>query len=199
MPGGTESPMHKENLQSPLATAYAQALLELANESNAAAAIGEELAGLRQIIEADEQFSLLLADPGISAEERAQFLHRVFEGRASTLILHLLGVLNEKGQLVLLAKIAQVYDELLQQQEGIVEVDATVAQGLGDDQLQAIGRTVGDALKRRAEVHQRVDPAIIGGLVLRVQDQLIDGSIRAQLSAMRRQFLDARPGYEGSH
>jgi F-type H+-transporting ATPase subunit delta len=191
--------MHKDSHQSSLATAYAEALLELANESNAAAAIGEELAGLRQIVDADEQLAQLLADPAISAEERGQFLHRVFDGRASTLMGRFLGLLNEKDRLVLLPKIADAYHLLLEQQQGIVEVEATVAQGLGDEQLEAVRRTVGDALKRRAVVHQQVDPAIIGGLVLRVQDQLIDGSVRAQLSAMRRQLLDARPGYEGSH
>jgi len=82
---------------------------------------------------------------------------------------------------------------LLDRQQGVVEVDVTVAKGLGDDQLEAVRRKVGDSLKRQAVVHQIVDPAIIGGLVLRVQDQLIDGSVRAQLSAMRRQLLDARP------
>jgi F-type H+-transporting ATPase subunit delta len=185
--------MHKDNHQSLLAIAYAEALLELANESNAAAAIGEELGGLRQIIEADKLFAQLLADPAISTEERGQLLHRVFDGRASTLMSHFLGLVNEKGRLVLLPEIAAAYDELLDKQQGVVEVDATVAQGLGDDQLEAIGRKVGDVLKREAVVHQHVDPAIIGGLVLRVQDQLIDGSVRAQLATMRRQLMDARP------
>jgi len=185
--------MHKDNHQSPLAIAYAEALLELANESNSAAAIGEELRGLRQIIETDKLFAQLLADPAISTEERGQLLHRVFDGRASTLMSHFLGLTNEKGRLVLLPAIAGAYDVLLDRQQGVVEVDVTVAKGLGDDQLEAVRRKVGDSLKRQAVVHQIVDPAIIGGLVLRVQDQLIDGSVRAQLSAMRRQLLDARP------
>ena len=185
--------MHKDNQQSPLATAYAEALLQLANEANIAASIGEELGGLRQIIETDKLFAQLLADPAISIEERGQLLHRVFDGRASTLMSHFLGLVNVKGRLVLLPAIAGAYDDLLDKQQGIVEVDVTVAQGLGEDQLEAVRRKVGDTLKRQAVVHQIVDPAIIGGLILRVQDQLIDGSVRAQLSAMRRQLMEARP------
>jgi len=185
--------MHKDTQQSPLAMAYAEALLQLANESNIAASIGEELGGLRQIIETDKLFAQLLADPAISTEERGQLLHRVFDGRASALMSHFLGLVNVKGRLVLLPAIAGAYDDLLDQQQGIVEVDATVAQGLGDDQLEAVRRKVGEVLKREAVVHQHVDPAIIGGLVLRVQDQLIDGSVRSQLAAMRRQLMDARP------
>jgi F-type H+-transporting ATPase subunit delta len=185
--------MHKDEHQSPLAFAYAEALLELANEAKIAASIGEELGGLRQIIETDKLFAQLLGDPAISTEERGQLLHRVFDGRASTLMSHFLGLVNEKGRLVLLPQIAGAYDALLDEQQGVVEVEATVAQGLGDDQLEAIRRKVGDVLKREAVIHQSVDPAILGGLVLRVQDQLIDGSIRAQLAAMRRQLMDARP------
>ena len=185
--------MHKDTHQSSLAIAYAEALLQLANESGAAASIGEELSGLRQIVETDKLFAQLLADPAISTEERGQLLHRVFDGRASTLMSHFLGLTNEKGRLVLLPAIAGAYDVLLDRQQGIVEVDVTVAQGLGDDQLEAVRRKVGDSLKREAVVHQHVDPAIIGGLVLCVQDQLIDGSVRAQLSALRQQLMEARP------
>ena len=185
--------MHKDNQQSPLAIAYAEALLQLANESNSAAPIGEELRALRQIIETDKLFAQLLADPAISIEERGQLLHRVFDGRASTLMSHFLGLVNVKGRLVLLPAIAGAYDDLLDKQQGIVEVDVTVAQGLGEDQLEAVRRKVVDTLKRKAVVHQIVDPAIIGGLILRVQDQLIDGSVRAQLAAMRQQLLAARP------
>ncbi len=185
--------MSKDNFQTPLATAYAEALLQLANEANIAASVGEELNGLRQIIEADPQFAQLLADPAISTEERGQLLHRVFDGRASTLMSHFLGLVNEKGRLALLSAFDGAYNYLLDQQQGIVEVDVTVAQALGDDQLETVRLKVGESLKREAVVHQSVDPSIIGGLVLRVQDQLIDGSVRAQLSAMRQRLMEARP------
>ena len=185
--------MHKDNHQSPLAISYAQALLDLANEAKIAQPIGEELRDLRQIIDTNEQFAQLLANPAISKEERSGLLHRVFDGRASHLMLNFLGLVNEKDRLGLLPAIAGAYDDLLDQQYGKIEVDITVAQKLGDEQLETVRRTVSDALKRDAVVHQYVDEAIIGGVVLRVQDQLIDGSVRAQLTAMRQKLLGARP------
>lgn len=185
--------MHKDNHASPLATAYAQALLELANESKTAAAVGGELRDLRQVIDANPDFAQVLADPAISREERGQLIHRVFDGRASTLMLHFLGLVNEKGRLNLLTAIAGAFDDLLDQQQGKVEVDMTVAGELGKEQLETVSRKIGDALKRDAVVHQSVDPQIIGGVVLRVRDQLIDGSVRAQLAAMRQRLLGARP------
>jgi F-type H+-transporting ATPase subunit delta len=75
---------------------------------------------------------------------------------------------------------------------GKIEVDVTVAQRLSDAQLEEVRRKVSTALKKDAVVHQYVDEKIIGGLVLRVGDRLIDGSVKAQLDAMRRQLLTAK-------
>jgi F-type H+-transporting ATPase subunit delta len=188
--------MEKEIHQSPLATAYAEALLELANESKSADSIGEELDDLKQLIADNDLFAQLLADPTIGVEERGQFLHRVFDGRASTLMLNFLGLVNEKGRLGILKSIAAAYHDLLDQQQGIVEIDVTVANQVSDSELDGIRRKVSDALKREAVVYQYVDPSIIGGLILRVKDQLIDGSVRAQLSAIRKTLLDAKPSLE---
>jgi F-type H+-transporting ATPase subunit delta len=185
--------MHKDNHQSPTAIAYAQAMLDLANEGKSAAATGQELRDLRQIVDTLPTFAQLLADPAISREEREKLIHSVFDGRASKLVVNFLGLLNERNRLNLLAAIAGAYDDLLDEQQGQVEVDVTVAQKLDPKQLEAIRQKVSTVLKRDAVVHEYTDPTIIGGLVLRVQDQLIDGSVRAQLAAMRRRLLGARP------
>jgi len=185
--------MHKDNHQSPLAVAYAQALLDLANEAKNAEEIGQELRDLRQIIDTNDQFAQVLADPAISNEERGRLIHTVFDGRASHLILNFLGLVNEKGRLSILPAIAGAYDDLLDKQRGNIEVDVTVAHKLNDEQLESVRRTVSEALKRNAVVHQYLDESIIGGVLLRVQDQLIDGSVRAQLTAMRQKLLGGRP------
>lgn len=185
--------MHQDNHQSPMAVAYAQALLDLANEAGTLEETGDELRDLRQIVEASPQFAQVLADPAIGPEERAALLRRLFEGRASKLILDFLLLMNEKGRLGLLAGIAGAFDDLVDQQMGKVEVDVTVPERLNQQQLDAVAVKVSQALKRQAVVHQYIDPSIIGGLILRVQDQLIDGSVRAQLTAMRRRLLASRP------
>jgi F-type H+-transporting ATPase subunit delta len=185
--------MHKDNHQSPTAVAYAQALLDLAVEAHNGAAVGEELRDLRQIIDSTPQFAEILGNPSISVEERDRLLRSAFAGQASPLVLNFLLLLNEKGRLSILAGIAGAYDDLLDEQSGKVEVDVTSAMELTGEQLETVRQRVSTALKRDAVVHQYVDPSLIGGLMLRVQDQLIDGSVRAQLSAMRRQLLGARP------
>ena len=101
--------------------------------------------------------------------------------------------MNEKGRLGLFSSAATAFNDLLEDQQGKVEVDVTVAEKLGKEQLEIVGKRIKGALKRDAVVHQYVDPRIIGGVVLRVRDQLIDGSVHAQLVAMRRKLLEGRP------
>jgi F-type H+-transporting ATPase subunit delta len=172
---------------------YAEALLELANEEKKAVEIGQELRDIRQIVDTLPAFAQILADPAISTGEREKLIRDALDGRASKLLVNFLLLCNEKGRLSLLSAIAGAYDELLDQQQGKVEVDVTVARKLSAEQLTNVGKKVGAALKRDAVVHQYVDPEIIGGLILRFQDQLIDGSVRAQLVAMRQKLLSAKP------
>lgn len=178
---------------SPLATAYARSLLELASPQNQAKEIGQELEELVKVIESDPAFENFLANPAIGEAERGQVIEKVFRGRVSDLMLRFLLVVNRKGRLGILRQIANAYAELLEQQMGIIEVDVYVAQRLSADQLEDVRRRVSAALKREAVIHQYVDESLIGGLLLRVEDRLLDASVRAQLRAVRRRLLAARP------
>ena len=178
---------------SPTAVTYARSLLELAQERNIAQPIGQELDEIKQVLDANPTFREFLKDPGIGAEERTGVIDRVLRARVDPLLGNFLGVLNVHGRLGLLDEIATAYGDLLDELLGKIEVDVTVAQRLTPDELEQVRQRVGSALKKDAVVHQYVDESIIGGLVLRVGDKLIDASVRSQLETMRRQFLAAAP------
>jgi len=172
---------------------YAQSILDLANEQKQAEAIGQELASLKQIIDQNPQIREVFTNPAISADERDQLLQRVFKGKISPLLFNTLGVLNQHDRLGLISQIAQAYEELLEKQLGKVEVDLTVAQKLDAKQLDEAKRRISQALGRDAIVHQYVDDGIIGGMIMRVGDKLIDSSVRYQLAAMKKQLLESAP------
>jgi F-type H+-transporting ATPase subunit delta len=178
---------------SPLALAYAQSLLELANERNQAEAVGQELAALAQIVAENPQFREMLTNPAVSLDERAGLLDRIFRHNVSELLFNTLGVLNRKNRLGVIDQIAQGYADLLDEQLGKVEVDLTVAQKLTPEQLEQARQSIGKSLGRDAVVHQYVDPNVLGGVVMRVGDKLIDSSVRYQLQAMKDQLLAAAP------
>ena len=173
--------------------AYAQSLLDLATEQNSAEPIGQELLQLQEIVEQNPAFAAYLSDPAIGIDEREQKLNKIFANQLSPLMHKFVGVLNVKGRLNLLGEIAAAYDDLLDERLGKIEVDLTVSQRLSADQLEEVRKRVSAALKRDAVLHQYVDEEIIGGLILRVGDQLIDASVRKQLQTLKEQMLAARP------
>lgn len=176
----------------PYANAYAKSLLELATPKNLAEQIGAELGDLRQILLENKSFALYLRDPAVSAEERATKLKSIFAGRVNPLVLNTIGVMNNKGRLGDLGAMCDAYDDLLDQQLGKIEVDFTVATKLSNEELEQVRSRIGQALKRQAVVHQYVDESIIGGMIIRVADQLIDASVRKQLETLRRNMLSSR-------
>lgn len=183
----------QSTIGSTAATSYARALLGLADAQNQAREVGEELVGVGQVFDAEPAFASLVANPSVAPDARLPILTKAFEGRLSPLTWNFVRLLNAKGRLVDFRLIADAYDDLLDEKYGKVEVDVTVAERLDDAALEEVRRSVGEALNREAVIHQYVDESIIGGLVIRVQDKLIDTSVRAQLAAMKEQMLAARP------
>ena len=185
--------MSHDNHTTPLSTAYAKSLLELANDQNQGKEIGQELDELAKIIDADPLFAGFLSNPAVNENDRQKIIENTFRGRVSPLVMNFLLVVNRKGRMGIFRQIAATYHELFDQQSGIIEVDVFVAQKLSPDDLEQVRQRIGQALKREVVIHQYVDESIIGGLVLRVEDRLLDASVRAQLKAIRKQLLAARP------
>jgi len=177
---------------SPTAVAYATALIELANERELTQGIADDLAGLKQLLAENPTFRAYLADPSIGEQARSDLLKKLFAGQISPLLEHFLELLAAKGKLAHLDQIADAYDDLLDEQQGKIEVDVTVAHKLTAEELEQVRQKVSAALKKDAVVHQYVDESIIGGLVIRVQDKLIDASVKTQIHRLREQLLAAR-------
>ncbi|HSI35962.1 MAG: ATP synthase F1 subunit delta [Phycisphaerae bacterium] len=175
------------------ALTYARALLELAQASGQHEAVGEQLAGITDALDADPTFKAFMADPSISADERGRVIDKALKPQVEPVVANFLHVVNGHGRSALLGEIAGAYQFLLDQVNGKVEVDVTVAHELSETQLEEVRDRVSKALNKNAVVRQKVDDSIIGGLVLKVGDKLIDASVRSQLQGLKRQLLERRP------
>ena len=176
-----------------VARVYAQSLLELAEAAGGDEKIVEtsaELIAIMEIIRSDEATAEFLRSPIVEQEKRAIAIRRIFEGRVSDLILRFILGLNGKGRLGEFGAMAAAYDELVNTRLGRVEVDVYTVEGrLEADQLAVLGEKVKSRFGQDPVFHQYADRSLIGGLVLRVGDQLIDGSVRGQLRRMREELL----------
>jgi F-type H+-transporting ATPase subunit delta len=175
----------------PTVLAYATSLLELAEQQNQTGPIGEELNQIGEILEQNPTFVLYLADPAISNDARAKMLGEIFGGKLIPLLWNFIGVLNVKNRLALLKQIIAAYDDLMDEKYGKIEVDVTTAHQLSPDELENVRQRVSTALKRDAVIHQYVDESLIGGMLLRVQDQLIDASVKSKLQAINQKMKSA--------
>ncbi len=183
--------MPKTTTINPVAGKYARALLELANDQNLAESTGEDLAAVKQLLESLPQFATLLRDPAISARQRRDLLERAFRGQATELLMNFLLVVNQHGRIADLGDLAEAYRQQLARQLGQVNVAVTVASELSGEQIDEVRERVGKALGKTPIISQEIDDSIIGGMVLRVEDSLIDASVRGQLNAMKRSLLSA--------
>jgi F-type H+-transporting ATPase subunit delta len=177
----------------PTVLSYATSLLELAEEQNQTGPISEELGQIEEIIQNNPNFGLYLADPSISHEERSKVLTSIFGGKVSPLLWNFLGVLNLKGRLALLPQIMAAFEDLMDDKHSKIEVDITVAHKLSPEDLEDVRKRISIALKKDAVVHQYVDESILGGIILRVQDQLIDGSVKQQLKSINESIMKQAP------
>jgi F-type H+-transporting ATPase subunit delta len=191
-PQRTGKAMAKTTHSSQTVLSYAEALLGLAAEQGQADEIGAELHDLNGIFDQFPAFIELLRNPGIGEAERTDALNKVLQGKISPLLWNFIRVLAGHNRLGLLSELDAAYDHLLDERHGRIEVDVTVAQKLTDEQLERVRGRVGQALNKQAVVHQYVDEKIIGGLILRVGDKLIDASVRQQLNSIKKQILSAR-------
>lgn len=172
---------------------YAESLFELASKQGDAAAqdAGDELVDLVEIVRGDRRFAEFLRSPAIDAAAREATLQSILKGRVSDLVLRFMLVANRKGRLGELEAISEAYAKLLNERFGKVEVDVFTVDGQLDDGARAnLATTLKSRLGREPVLHLYKDASMVGGMKLRIGDQLIDGSVAAKLRRMRRALVE---------
>ena len=172
-----------------VATVYAQSLLEVCDKAggNAVAeACSSELRELAEIIRGNKKFGEFLKTPIVGNDKRKAALDKIVKGRVSDLVYRFVMVLANHGRAGRIADVADAFDALMQDRLGRIEVDMFTVDGkASDDVLATVKARVKAAFAKDAVLHQYSDPNMIGGVKLRIGDQLIDGSVATQLRNMR--------------
>jgi F-type H+-transporting ATPase subunit delta len=175
-----------------LASVYARSAYELAQQAGGEAKVAEIAEELEQVCElarADRRFREFLGSPIVDRKARSEALRRIFSDRVTDLTLRFLLVLNDKGRLGRLETINAAFDRLVQESYGRVEVNVYTPAPLGDEQLDTIRERIRSALGKEPVLHPYTEPAMIGGLKLRIGDQLIDGSVASRLRRLKNEIM----------
>jgi len=169
-----------------LAKRYAQALFDWSEEKKRTDAILTDVRSLRIILRDCPVLRSFLDNSGLSEAKRSAILRKLFQGRLGEETLTYLLFLSRKNRLSLLDGILTAFQEIHDDHRRRVSVEATVAKALKRDQLEAMLRWVEVKTGKIPRLHQTIDPAVIGGVCLKIGDQIYDGTIRCQLDRFAR-------------
>jgi F-type H+-transporting ATPase subunit delta len=190
----TEQPHHETVLDDAtrhVARVYAEALLNAAAKAGRDTDLLHELEALvGEVFARDPAFEEFLASAAIDRNRKAAVLRGAFEGRSDELLLNFLLVLNEHDRLGALRAIAAVYRELYDQRSGRMGVRVASAVPLTEEQQERLRGQLRAQFQREPVLHTRVDPDLLGGLVVQVGDWVWDASVRTQLDEIREQVIE---------
>jgi F-type H+-transporting ATPase subunit delta len=167
---------------------YAEAVFQLAERDNALDRWRDDLR-LASEITTDERVARVMDSPMVALTERERIVEEMLGSRISKPAFNLVRMLVQRGNLELVGPIAAEYQRLLNKKLGIVTALVTSALPLTPDEDAAVRARVAQLTGTTVDVRTAVDPALIGGLTVRIGDRLIDASVRGRLERLREQLL----------
>jgi F-type H+-transporting ATPase subunit delta len=165
-----------------IAEPYAQALMAVAQAHNITDQVGEDTKSLQSLMTESDDLRILIASPIIEAAKKKAVLRQVIEGQVQPYTLNFLMLLVDRGRIMLLPEVCQQYQVLLRQLKQTVLAEVTSAVELTDEQKENIKQKVKATVSADAvELSTKVDPDLLGGVIIKVGSQIIDASLRGQL------------------
>ncbi len=169
---------------------YAEAAYLLARDGGSEQAWSAGLAAMAALF-GDGQAQALLENTRVPVADKLKLVERALAG-VDPLVLNLARLLLRRGRISLGPQIAEAYQELLDEAQGISHALVTTAVPLSESDMKAVAQKLSEITGRQVTVEARVDEALLGGLIARIGDRLIDGSTRSRLLALKRQLREAR-------
>jgi F-type H+-transporting ATPase subunit delta len=171
-------------MASAAARRHARAVFQIALEHNE---LDKWRGDLDQIAESvkDPRVATFLQSPKVHFSDKVKVIRQGFKG-TNPFAINLVLLLVSRGRLNIIGDVAHEYGRMVDEKQGIVHADVVTAVPLSEHDQTALARRLGEILKRKIVIKTSVSPDIIGGLVVKVGDKLIDGSTKSQFSALRK-------------
>ncbi len=168
-----------------LAERYAAALFELADERKALDAVASDLAALRRLIDESADLRRMIRSPVLQRDEQARAIGAIVESAGlDQLTRSFVGLLARNRRLFALPDMIQAFLKILAERRGEVTAQVIAAQELSETQRRAVDDQLRKAVGRKVAVDFRVDPGLLGGLVVKVGSRMIDASLKSKLARL---------------
>lgn len=173
-----------------IAQVYARALFEVAKEQGRLDVVREQLGQFADALDGNRDLAVFFFSPYFSTEEKKDGLHRTLEG-ADPAIVNFLETLLERHRMPVIFRIRAAFQRLWDAENKLLPVEVTSAVGLDEATVRSIGERIGEQTGQRVELTSKVDPEILGGIVLRVGNSILDASIKHRLDQLRKHVAQA--------
>lgn len=171
-----------------LGKTYAQALLELANSREHALALSDQLEKISDILKNQPGFYDLISTGALNKQQRVALVEKVFAGKVFSELENFIGVLAVNNRLGIIKNVSQCLKTLVQNQAGEILVHVTTACKISEDQLAALTKVLEKILKAKPLLNIKIDPDIIGGIKLRINDSTYDASVAGELERLTQKM-----------
>lgn len=174
-----------------LAYRYAKALFDASLDQGLSTPVGEELEGLSGLLDGSPDFRRLVCDPMITSAVKADLFERLFRGRMQKLLVDFLVLLAARRRERTLIAVIKEYNRLVEMEAGVETAKVTSAIGLSSEQKQTLVERLSRYSGKKIRLVCETDRALRGGLVVRLGDLVLDGSIDTRLEMLRRTIAGA--------
>jgi F-type H+-transporting ATPase subunit delta len=172
-----------------IARNYAEALLELAQRAGDLRGWGEMLDSVANAVESDRRLRTFLESPRVSAQRKNEIIQKAYGGALPKNFVRFLQALVSNRRQMLIPLIAHAYHDFVDQVEGRVHASVTVAREADERDRELVTTQLSRALGKTVVPHFHVNPDVLGGVVVRVGDTVLDGSVRKRLAILRGRML----------
>ena len=172
-------------LKGAVAGRYAEALYEIAVENKLIDQLEEELQAVVRVFEETTQLKKILFHPRITAAQKKEVLAGLFEGRISEVAINFLNMLVDRQREIYLTDIIDYFTDMANKGRNISDVKVTSAVELNGQEKKKLAAAMAKSTGKQVRLSYDVDPKLLGGVVVRVGDKVIDGSVIARLQTLR--------------
>ncbi len=171
-----------------VARRYASALHAEAEAQGLVADVDAALALVGESLNTSRELRLFFASPVVSKTKKGNVIDKLFGERVPSLVIRFLHLLLNKGREGVVPEVVQTYQAMRDAQRGIIQAEARAAFDLSEAETKALTKALADVTGKDVRLQVKTDPALIGGLVVRVGDTVYDSSVRHQLGQLRAQL-----------
>lgn len=179
-------------MRNTIAKRYSKGLFDLAKERNLIDDIAADCQAVLQAFESNPSLTSFLQNPKIQKKDKELLIENAFKSNVNQYTYDFIRLLTEKGRIQFLRECAQYFLVLTDVHKGLIDVDVTSALELSAAQMMELQKKLEQSTSKKVNINRSIDPTILGGMIIKIGNKVIDGSIRTKISKIKESLLKAQ-------